>query len=350
MKNKHRLISLFIVGFILLILPLIAGNSQLQNSNSCSIFTIALGDTVYFGNNEDFLLDGTYLWLVPRQDYEIGNETLNLPGVMLLGFDHNNHPVDGRFQGGMNEYGLCWDSNGLPAVPMEWNVGGKELWYFNTSIWVWMQPLLECRNTSDVINWYETYDLGDGLGGQSHFCDADGNALVVGVNSTTNLTYTTMGEDNFLVSTNFNLAWPDNHYDPYPCPRYQTVTTMLEEITTEEDLTPEACQDILKEVASTQTSYSNIFDSVNQEMYLNIYQDFENTVKLNLHEELAKVTPYGEETLYHPSYYYKQILLADLFKNDSIPGYRQFILIASMIIGTCSLSLVLFRNKIVKLR
>ena len=66
------------------------------------------------------------------------------------------------------------------------------------------------------------YDLGDIFGGQSHFCDADGNAVVVSVNSTGNFTYSTIGAENFLISTNFNVAWPDNHYDPYPCPRYET--------------------------------------------------------------------------------------------------------------------------------
>lgn len=340
--RKIRVISFILVFGFLLATPSITKGIESNPENSCSIFSIAIGDKVYFGNNEDFLLNGTYLWLVPRQNYVIGEETLNLPGVMLLGFDNNSHPVDGRFQGGMNEYGLCWDSNGLPPVSMYWNTSGKEVWYFNHSIWIWMQPLLECRNTSDVINWYNTYDLGDVFGGQNHYCDANGNAVVVSVNSTGNFTYTTMGAENYLVSTNFNIAWPDNHHDPYPCSRYETATTMLEDISTEEDLTAEACKDILETIVTNQTSYSNVFDPVNQEMYLNIYQNFKRTVKINLHEELADVTPDAESTLTHESYYYKQILLEDLFK--IIPGYTLISIIGFMIAAIISITVVILKK------
>jgi hypothetical protein len=264
MKIKLRIVIFLFFTLMLSFSSLSRGYNLTKIGDSCSIFSVSIGNTTYFGNNEDFLLDGTYLWLVPRQNYNISNEIVSLPGVMLLGFDHNDHVVDGKFQGGMNEYGLCWDSNGLPAVDMYWNTSGKELWYFNYSIWVWMQPLLECKNISDVITWFSTYDLGDVIGGQEHYCDADGNAVVVSVNSTGNFTFTTMGENHYLVSTNFNIAWPDNHHDPYPCPRYVTVTSMLEDITTEEELTPEACQEILEAVATSQTSYSNVFDPVHQ--------------------------------------------------------------------------------------
>ena len=338
--------SSVLIVFLIILSSATNTQAQLEITDSCSIFTISIGDATYFGNNEDFLLNGTYLWLVPRQDYNISNEIISLPGVMLLGFDHNDHVIDGKFQGGMNEYGLCWDSNGLPPVSMYWNASGNEIWYFNHSIWIWMQPLLECQNVEDVIDWFGTYDLGDIFGGQSHFCDADGNAVVVSVNSTGNFTYTTMGEEDFLISTNFNIAWPDNHYDPYPCPRYETVTTMLEDITTEQDLTPEACQAILEAVVTDQTSYSNVFDPVNQEMYLNIYQDFDNTMKLNLHEELAKVTPDGEDTLLHESYYYQQILLADLFKK--IPGYLPIFIISSMIISLVAIAMYILKKNPLK--
>jgi hypothetical protein len=252
--------------------------------------------------------------------------------------------VDGKFQGGMNEYGLCWDANGLPPVSMYWNTSGEEIWYFNHSIWIWMQPLLECQNVNDVINWFGTYDLGDILGGQHHYCDADGNAVVVSVNSTGNFTYTTMGNNNYLVSTNFNVAWPDNHYDPYPCDRYSIVTSMLGELDTEEVLTPEACQDILEAVAVSQTSYSNVFDPVNQEMYLNILQDFSKTAKVNLHDELAKISSSDDETLFHDSYYYQQVPLVDLFK--TIPGYSPLIVSFSVLIAVCGLVLFIIRKKL----
>ena len=320
--------------------------SRAQNfskiNDSCSIFSVSIGNTTYFGNNEDYLLNGSYMWLIPRQDYQIGDEILNLPGLMLLGFDHNNQPeIDGKMQGGMNEYGLCWDANGLPPVPMNRNISGKEVWNLTYPIWVWMQTLLECRNVSDIVKWFQTHDLGDELGGQAQYCDANGDAVVVSVNSTGNLTFTTIGEKNYIVSTNFNVAWPENHYDPYPCPRYETITNMLNNITTEEELTPQACQDILKAVATSETSYSNVFDPVHKEIYLNIYQDFSKTVHLNLQEELQKVTANTKDTLHNQSYYYKEILMADLFKSNSIPSYIPLLVVLTILISLCALALFL---------
>jgi hypothetical protein len=62
---------------------------------SCTIFTASFGDTVLFGNNEDWINPNTYYWVVPPgiKDY----------GVVYFGFD-NFWP-----QGGINEKGLAYD-------------------------------------------------------------------------------------------------------------------------------------------------------------------------------------------------------------------------------------------------
>ena len=67
---------------------------------SCTIFTASYGDTVLFGNNEDWINPNTYYWVVPSRggDY----------GVVYFGFD-NFWP-----QGGINEKGLAYDVNALP--------------------------------------------------------------------------------------------------------------------------------------------------------------------------------------------------------------------------------------------
>jgi hypothetical protein len=83
-------------------------------------------------------------------------------------------------------------------------------------------------------------------------------------------------------------------------------------------------------------------------MYLNIYQDFSKTAKLNLHEELEKVTPDAKATLYHESYYYQEVLLADLFK--SIPSYMPILIVFSIVIAVWSLGISLLRKKKVILK
>ena len=69
---------------------------------SCTIFTSSYGDTVLFGNNEDWINPQTYYWVCPSSggDY----------GAVYFGFD-NLWP-----QGGINEKGLAFDVNALPTV------------------------------------------------------------------------------------------------------------------------------------------------------------------------------------------------------------------------------------------
>jgi hypothetical protein len=290
---------------------------------------------VYFGNNEDYLLDGTYLWLIPSQNYSTPDGSKRVNGGMYLGFDHNDPPeaVDGKMQGGMNEYGLCFDTNGLPVVQMKNNTDG--VWPYT---WVWLQILWECRNTTDVIHWFETHCLGDAIGGQSHFCDADGNSLVVGVNATGNLVFTTRGSSHFLVSTNFNLANPLNGW--YPCPRYDTATAMLESITTEENLTVEACRDILKAVTTDQTSYSNIFDPISRSMHLYCYGDFETSIEVNLDTELEKITAASPGvTMEEDGLFYKQVSLATL--HDVSVGSATMTLMLLILTGTLGASILI---------
>jgi hypothetical protein len=103
------------------------------------------------------------------------------------------------------------------------------------------------------------------------------------------LAYSNISDSNFLISTNFNLADPSNGL--YPCYRYSTATTMLEEIIYEEQLTVEICKDVLNEVKSWNTAYSNIFNPVNLDFYVYHNKNFDNVVKLNLDEELEKIIP-----------------------------------------------------------
>jgi hypothetical protein len=56
---------------------------------SCTIFTSSYGDTVLFGNNEDYINPNTYYWVVPLSSGDYG--------AVYFGFD-NFWP-----QGGINE-------------------------------------------------------------------------------------------------------------------------------------------------------------------------------------------------------------------------------------------------------
>ena len=109
------------------------------------------GDTVYFGNNEDYLLNNVYRWYIPAQSVTTYYGVKEIYGAVFVGFDNNGDPGDGWEQGGMNEYGLCFDANGLPPTTFHLDSG---LFYPYTSHAL-AETLWECKNVSDVIEWYE---------------------------------------------------------------------------------------------------------------------------------------------------------------------------------------------------
>jgi hypothetical protein len=261
--------------------------SENHIASSCTIFTVAMDDTVYFGNNEDYNLENAYQWYIPSQNITTRYGIKEIYGGVFLGFDNNDQEyVDTWPQGGMNEYGLCYDANGLPksALVLDRNMS------FPYSEYALSQVMWECRNVEEVINWYQSHRWFS-LSCQIHYADKSGDAVVVSANTTTGKWAFTRKNSTFLVSTNFNLD--DNENGHYPCSRYITATQMLGEIT-ENNLTISTCADVLYEVhqeGTYGTLYSNIFDPVNLDIYFNQGKQFSKYEKINLLEKLT-----GEES------------------------------------------------------
>ncbi len=262
---------------------------------SCTIFTVAIGDTVYFGNNEDYKANNAYQWYIPSQNITTRNGIKEINGGVFFGFDNNgNEGVDTWPQGGMNEYGLCFDANGLPNVDLHLDASMS----FPYSDYALSQVLWECRNIEEVIDWYQNHRWFS-LGAQIHYADKSGDAVVVGVNTTTGKWAFTRKNSAYLVSTNFNLDNPES--GQYPCSRYTTATQMLSEITDENDLSISACARILFEVhqeGTYRTMYSNIFDPVNFDIYFNYGREFTYYEKINLLEKLAEEESFDEKKVF----------------------------------------------------
>lgn len=285
------LVALVIVG----VASPFVGSNSINNSLGCSIFTITLGDKILFGNNEDFYLTGTFIKFVPQ--------TGDRYGYVTLGYDDNDHEYDGYAMGGMNDQGLCFDSNGLPEVSLDPKPGQpmaafhlmEEVLYSYSTV----PEVIEWANTS---TWYLNM-----LASQLHVADASGDVVVISAGTDGRIAFTDMGDQHYIVSTNFNLANPDNHIAGcYPCWRHDTAVEMLEDITTEEMLTINACRDVLEAVhqeGTNPTRYSNVFDLKQRSIYLWLERNFEIVVQLNLDDELAMG--------YHKS------TIADLFNPSS---------------------------------
>jgi hypothetical protein len=132
----------------------------------------------------------------------------------------------------------------------------------------------EAIQLAEVINLASKFNWGISMVYQAHFADVTGGAVVISTGTDEELNFTRKIEGNrYLVSTNFNLANPDNGW--LPCWKYNTATEMLDDINHEDNLTVESFRNILKPVHQGGVyaiKYSNIFDLKNRDIY--IYNNF----------------------------------------------------------------------------
>jgi len=237
---------------------------------SCTIITASQGDTALFANNEDWISPNTYYWTRPGSDHTYG--------AIYFGFD------DFYPQGGINEMGLAYDVNGLPEMALNPHpeLPGRpdKFGYY----------LLERAATVDeAIELLSSFSWGS-MGGQIHIADATGAAAVMSVGPDGELAFTRKEQgDGYLVSTNFNLAYPQN--GTLPCWRYDTATKMLDKLFERSVLDVEQLRMVLdavhQEGPSTNTVYSNIFDLRQGVIYLYHWYQFDEVVVLDVKELLT---------------------------------------------------------------
>jgi choloylglycine hydrolase len=257
-------------------------------SSSCTIFTVSIGDTVYFGNNEDYLQRDLYQWYIPSQNISLVGENRSIYGAVFVGYI--NRQEGGIYpQGGMNEHGLMYDFNGLPALPIDVNPTGLVVY----TDYILCASLWDCKNVEEVIQWFKDHKWDLVMGGQIHYGDASGDAVVISVDPITSKWAFTRKNSSYLVSTNFNLNNSNN--GDYPCQRYNTAVQMLNEIENEEELTIQACADVLYAVhqeGESHTLYSNIFDPINLDTYFNFGNNYQNQRKVSLLDTLSQKASY----------------------------------------------------------
>ncbi len=244
---------------------------------SCTIFAAAYGNTVLYGNNEDYRDPNTYYWVRPPGDGTYGG--------VYLGFDD-------RFpQGGINEKGLAFDFNALPEAPLNPHPelpdgGGGELI---------IRMSQTCATVEEAIAGAEEYSWGTSLRWQALLADATGDAVVISAGPDGELAFTRKPPgDGYLVSTNFNRANPENAFNDGPCWRYEKAVDMLKGIDEEKDLCVADFRSILDAVHIEgpvwNTLYSNVFDLKNGVIYLYHWHQFDEVAVLEVAEEIAKGT------------------------------------------------------------
>lgn len=260
------------ISAILVILPglvLAAGPVGLATSSNsqqdCTVFLATSGDSVLVGNNEDYGNPVINVWFLPASEATYGRFLIGTEGVI---------------QGGMNEYGLVYDSLTIPAV--EVSADERPLY-----LGMWPIHALEtCATVEEVVAFYEQHCFPGTWDGKVFFADAAGDAVAFEGAALVRKT------GRFFVSTNFLQS----QLDPaqITCDRFLTAGLMLESA---ETYTAECFRDILDAVhaeyhGGSGTIYSTIYDLEALTITCYLYHDYDQPVMFDLSEELA----FGEHT------------------------------------------------------
>ncbi len=130
-----------------------------QSLTACTIVTLAAGQQVLIGNNEDWTDPRSRMWFVPAEEGEYGR--------VLFGFAK-------RFvQGGINEKGLFLDANALD--PPGWQPDPSKP-VFEDEINEYI--LAHCATVEDAIAFFNEYSVFLG-GGKFVIADAKGESITV---------------------------------------------------------------------------------------------------------------------------------------------------------------------------
>ena len=280
MKRKQTII--FVISF-LWVTSLIS-ESSITEVHACTNFKTIDDQTVFFGNSEDHALSqisDTFVTFVPRGHTWYDGSKLKY-GAVVVGY--GNGSGNSWVQGGMNEKGLAFDSTSVPHT--EPNLHNERLPFLVPEIFC-------CESVSEVIEYKKTHSVYQQEGSvQSFYVDKSGESVVFSIGED--------GEFNFI-RNNESLQLATNYYVDDPSRRnpgsdairrYDAAEQILNNIVTDEDISIEAITSVLDAVhfegPAVNTLYSNIFDVTNGDIYLYYFHQFEEVVKLNLEEELAK--------------------------------------------------------------
>jgi Acyl-coenzyme A:6-aminopenicillanic acid acyl-transferase len=244
----------------------------IQNVPACTIFTVVQADSVLFGGNEDQTPNDSFLVV----------DTSGRYGAVYVATPWGGGPL--LRQTGVNEKGLCYDSNWIPDENIVPHPNRKPLKELPFVIF-----LKECATVEEVLKRLPTFDWGDRCDYQLHFADATGDAAVIHPGKDGELTYTRKQKgDGYLISTNFNLELLCS--GDWSCWRYSTANKMLSSYEAARTVSVESARDVLQATSQSDaglyTIYSELYDLKNLRVYLYYSRDYSSPIILDVKTEL----------------------------------------------------------------
>ena len=288
----------------------------IKDSELCSTLTISQKEKVLFGGNVDTGLQnysGTSPYIVvfsPDKDttYEHGY------GFVVIGWKWEETWTSYEFfPCGMNEKGLAFSRIGLHRASMNPH---PERPYSNFKSF-YTKVMRDCSSVDCVIEVAQSLDWGTSMSEQMHFADATGDAVVLSAGKDGELAVTRKDRQ-YLVSTNFNKANPEN--GEYPCWRYDTAVEMLEN---RDDYTISYVESVLnaihEEGICVNTVITYIFDLRTGDGYIYYFNQVDDVVEFNIMTELADM----DEGNYR-SYYTFTNLFSQETLNEAATALREY--------------------------
>lgn len=242
--------------------------------SACSGYTASDDETVLVGTNGDWSRDfNVYMNFFPAEEGKYGRAIFDMWWPWFGVYEYT------LAKQGMNDQGLFFDTYMTPAYTVTSN--DKPIFqsddpdYYQSSFWAYC--LAKCSTVTEVLDVCDQYNLGGNYNGQLFFVDRNGDSVIWAGDDIIHK------EGNYQVVTNFLQNHPE--LGGYPCWRYDTAVSMLENMT---NLSIDYFRSICNATHVENTIYSTIYDLRQEKIYVHYFYDYEKVLEIDLNEELAK--------------------------------------------------------------
>jgi tetratricopeptide (TPR) repeat protein len=238
----------------------------------CTIVAGRAADgTAWVGNNEDYFFDfETFLNVIPRRGAEFGAVT----------FTYDT--PEGSIQGGVNEKGLFFDFNAVPAADASAYAGWAAKRDFPGGEQALLRQILtSCGTVTEVLALLDRFRLPGLLSSQLHLADREGTLAIVNADAVK------LTRDAFQVSTNFNVSTQANSEAARTCWRFATAGRILRAGGVS-ILSVRDALEATRQPRTVSTIYSNILNLRTGELYLYYAGDFEHPYRVQIADLLAR--------------------------------------------------------------
>jgi hypothetical protein len=235
-----------------------------QPGQGCTVVYGASGDLALAGNNEDSFNPLTRAWFIPASEGHYGR--------VYFGYD------DLSPQGGLNDQGLFFDGLYVPYKTLGASAQKED--FPGGPLAMIDEVMARSATVDEALAYFERYSPSGLEAGQLFFGDKAGNSAIVEGDTIINK------KGSYQIATNFRQS--ETPGPPYFDGRYNTADELLSQAGSYSIELFRQIMEATRQDHYVQTVYSQVYDLKKGLIYLYLFHDFQNSIVLNLTDELAK--------------------------------------------------------------